>query len=94
LQCSLPIGFSPTAFQKLAHPDGEVATSRAASKAGIPMVLSTYSTSSIEDVVQAGQGAGMYCMQLSVMKSRDANLQILRRAEGKPQQSFHRDTIG
>lgn len=76
-----PLGFSPTAFQRLAHPDGEIATSMAASKAGIPMCLSTYSTTSIEDVVTAGQGAIPYVMQLSVMKSREANLEIIRRAE-------------
>lgn len=79
----MPLGFSPTAFQKMAHPDGEAGTSRAAASAGIPMILSTYSTTSIEDVVKAGQGEGVYCMQLSVMKSRAANLEILKRAEGK-----------
>lgn len=83
LQCAMPLGFSPTAFQKMAHPDGEGGTSRAAASAGIPMILSTYSTTSIEDVVKAGQGQGVYCMQLSVMKSRAANLEILKRAEGK-----------
>jgi (S)-2-hydroxy-acid oxidase len=66
----------------MAHPDGEAGTSRAAAMAGIPMILSTYSTTSIEDVVKAGQGQGSYCMQLSVMKSRAANLEILKRAEG------------
>lgn len=55
----------------------------AASKAGIPMCLSTYSTTSIEDVVAAGQGAIPYVMQLSVMKSREANLEIIRRAESE-----------
>lgn len=83
-QCSMPLGFSPTAFQKLAHPDGELGTSRAASKAGIPMTLSTYSTTSLEDVIAAGSPHNTpYCMQLSVMKSREANLDILRRAESE-----------
>jgi isopentenyl diphosphate isomerase/L-lactate dehydrogenase-like FMN-dependent dehydrogenase len=81
-KCSMPLGFSPTAFQKLAHPDGEIASSRAASKAGLPMTLSTYSNSSLEDVIAAGSSEHTpYIMQLSVMKSRDANLDILRRAE-------------
>ena len=78
----MPLGLSPTAFHRLAHNDGEIATSRAAAKAGIPMALSTYSNTSIEDVAAQGQGhESAYCMQLSVMKSRDANLSILRRAE-------------
>ncbi|KAJ5573334.1 hypothetical protein N7450_010318 [Penicillium hetheringtonii] len=37
-----PFGFSPAALHKLAHPDGELATSRAAAKNGIPMALSSY----------------------------------------------------
>lgn len=80
-QTALPFGFSPSAFQCLAHPDGELATSRAAAKAGIPMTLSTYSTTAVEDVVAQGKG-NPYAMQLSIMKSREANLSIIRRAEG------------
>lgn len=79
----MPLGFSPTAFQKLAHPDGELGTSRAAARGGIPMTLSTYATCSVEDVVKAGDGKVPYCMQLSVMKSREANLDIIRRAESE-----------
>lgn len=82
LQVDLPLGFSPTAFQGLAHPVGERGTSRAAARANIPMTLSTYSTTSIEDVVAAGSG-NPYAMQLSVMKSRGANLEILQRAESE-----------
>lgn len=78
----MPLGFSPTAFQRLAHPDGEMATSRAAAAAGIPMCLSTYANTSVEDVCGAGNG-NPYIMQLSVMRSRDANLAILRRAESE-----------
>ena len=53
-QIALPLGFSPSAMHCLAHPDGEKATSRAAAKMNIPMALSTYSTTSIEDVKQEG----------------------------------------
>jgi isopentenyl diphosphate isomerase/L-lactate dehydrogenase-like FMN-dependent dehydrogenase len=46
------------------------------------MTLSTYSNSSLEDVIAAGSSEHTpYIMQLSVMKSRAANLDILRRAE-------------
>jgi 4-hydroxymandelate oxidase len=38
------------AFQCLAHQDGEVATALAASQAGVGMVLSTFSTKSMEEV--------------------------------------------
>ena len=45
---SMPILIAPTAFHKLAHPDGELATVRAAGKAGTIMVLSSLSTSLVE----------------------------------------------
>ena len=38
---SMPVIVAPTAFHKLAHPDGEVATVRAAGQAGTLMILST-----------------------------------------------------
>ncbi|GAA6006867.1 hypothetical protein JCM10207_009118 [Rhodosporidiobolus poonsookiae] len=77
---SLPFGFSPSAFQKLAHPIGEIGTSRAAAKANTSMTLSTYSSTAVEDVVREGNG-NPYAMQLSMMKSRSANLEIIQRAE-------------
>lgn len=72
----MPLGISPTAMQKLAHDDGEVATSRAAAKMGLPMCLSSYSTSSLEDVrAQA--------MQMCIVKDRNVTLQLLQRAKGQ-----------
>ena len=41
----MPIGISPTALQKLAHPDGECASAKAAEEAGIVFILSSISTS-------------------------------------------------
>ena len=52
----MPILVAPTAFHCLAHPEGEVATARAAGKAGTIMMLSTLSTSSIEDVMSEATG--------------------------------------
>jgi 4-hydroxymandelate oxidase len=48
-----PIGISPMAFMKLAHPDGESAVARAAASRGMVMTLSTMSTTSMEDVIAA-----------------------------------------
>ncbi|KAH8721771.1 hypothetical protein BGZ61DRAFT_571930 [Ilyonectria robusta] len=78
---ALPLGFSPAAMHRLAHPDGELATSRAAAKAGICMGLSSYATESIEDVGAQGLG-NPYVMQVCVVKDRSVTLQILQRAEG------------
>lgn len=53
LGCSaaMPILLSPTAFHKLAHPEGERATARAAAQAGAIMIASMASTVAVEDVV-------------------------------------------
>jgi 4-hydroxymandelate oxidase len=48
-----PILLAPTAMQRLAHPDGELATARAAAAAGTIMTLSTVATRSIEAVAEA-----------------------------------------
>ncbi|KAF4307778.1 putative FMN-dependent dehydrogenase family protein [Botryosphaeria dothidea] len=77
---SFPLGLSPTAMHRLAHPDGELATSRAAAKLNICMGLSSYSTESLENV--GAQGCGNpYIMQMCVLKDRSITLQLLKRAE-------------
>ncbi|PNY10655.1 peroxisomal (S)-2-hydroxy-acid oxidase glo1, partial [Trifolium pratense] len=53
---SMPIMIAPTALQKMAHPEGEFATARAASAADTIMTLSSWATSSIEEVASTGPG--------------------------------------
>jgi (S)-2-hydroxy-acid oxidase len=77
---TFPCGFSPSAMHCLAHPDGELATSRAAAKAGIPMALSSYATKSLEDVIAEG-GENPYMMQMCIVKDRSITTQLLKRAE-------------
>ncbi|KAK1852006.1 fmn-dependent dehydrogenase family protein [Colletotrichum chrysophilum] len=77
---SFPLGFSPAAMHKLAHPDGEAATSRAAAKMNICMALSSYATESMENVAAQGLG-NPYVMQLCVLRDRETTIQILKRAE-------------
>ena len=45
-----PILLAPAAAQKLVHPDGELGTARGAAAAHATMVLSSFSTASLEDV--------------------------------------------
>jgi len=40
-EVALPVLVAPTAFQRLCHPDGELALARAAASAGTVMTLST-----------------------------------------------------
>jgi 4-hydroxymandelate oxidase len=55
LGCALrvPIAVAPMGFQRLAHPDGEGASAAAAAACGAGFALSTYATTSIEDVLRA-----------------------------------------
>ncbi|EPS70764.1 glycolate oxidase, partial [Genlisea aurea] len=76
---SMPIMIAPSAMQKMAHPDGEYATARAASAAGTIMTLSSWATSSVEEV--ASTGGGIRFFQLYVYKDRNVVAQLVRRAE-------------
>lgn len=80
LKVSLPFGFSPAASMKLAHSDGELATSRAAAKYGLCMGLSSYSNYPLEDVAAQGTG-NPYVMQMCVLRDRSLTIQLLERAE-------------
>ncbi|CAN6991459.1 unnamed protein product [Brassica rapa subsp. trilocularis] len=76
---SMPIMVAPTAMQKMAHPEGEYATARAASAAGTIMTLSSWATSSVEEVASTGPGIRFF--QLYVYKNRKVVEQLVRRAE-------------
>ena len=54
---SMPVLLAPLAFQRLAHPDGELATARAAAAAGTVICLSTAATCSPREVAAVGSGA-------------------------------------
>jgi isopentenyl diphosphate isomerase/L-lactate dehydrogenase-like FMN-dependent dehydrogenase len=48
-----PVLLAPIGVQSILHPEGELATARAAAALGVPMVMSTASSYSIEDVAAA-----------------------------------------
>jgi len=54
---ALPILIAPLAMQRMAHPDGELATARAAAAAGTIMCLSTAATAGPAEVAAAAPGA-------------------------------------
>jgi len=76
---SFPVMLAPTAFQKLAHPDGERATARAAAAAGTIMVVSTVASTTLEDVAAASSGPKWF--QLYVYKDRGLARALVERAE-------------
>jgi len=74
-----PILVAPTAFHKLAHPDGELATGRAALKAKTIMTLSSLSTTTIEEVAEATNKT--FWFQLYINKQREYTRDLVARAE-------------
>lgn len=76
----------------MAHPDGEVATSRACAKRNVHMGISTFSNYSAEDIVSAANQTSdaavttptptiSHVMQLYTMKDRALQKRIVQRAE-------------
>ncbi len=74
-----PIMVAPTAFQRMAHPEGEVATARATAAAGTIMTLSTIASASIEEVAQAAPDAPRW-FQLYVYRDRGVTKDLVERA--------------
>src|SRR5688572_11174578 len=66
---SMPLLVAPTAFQRLAHPEGEPAMARASAAAGTLMCLSTMATATPEEVSAAAPGAPRW-FQLYLFRDR------------------------
>jgi 4-hydroxymandelate oxidase len=74
-----PIGVAPWAYQGMAHPEGERATSRGAAATGSLMTVSTSATTSLEDVA-AVLPAGPRWFQLYRLHSPGHTDDLARRA--------------
>ncbi len=74
-----PIIAAPVALLGMAHPDGDAAAARAATAAGSIFVLSTFSTTPVEQVVDAARGPVWF--QLYVYKDRAASAALVNRVE-------------
>jgi len=74
-----PILIAPMAFQCLAHPEGEVATAKAAAKLGSVMVLSTMATKTMEDVASVSNNTPQW-FQLYVHRDRSLTRALVERA--------------
>jgi 4-hydroxymandelate oxidase len=83
-----PVLLAPVAYQRLAHPEGELACARAAVAMRTGMVVSTLSSHPVEAIAQAasaaaaelGRGAPLW-FQLYSQPQREHTLSLLRRAE-------------
>ncbi len=87
LSCSLlgtpmpaPVMLAPVGVQSIVHPEAELASSRAAASQGVPYILSTAASHTIEQVAEAmGEASRWY--QLYWPKDRDLAESFVHRAE-------------
>jgi 4-hydroxymandelate oxidase len=75
----MPLLLAPVAVQRLAHPEGELATARAAAAARTIMALSTMASASIEEVASASDGPKWF--QLYVHRDRNVSRSMVERAQ-------------
>ncbi|KAJ2285629.1 Hydroxyacid oxidase 1, partial [Coemansia sp. RSA 353] len=79
---SSPICIAPTAMQRMAHPEGECATARASVRKDTCMILSSWSTTSIEDVAASTPNShAPKWLQLYIYKDREATKRLIERAQ-------------
>jgi L-lactate dehydrogenase (cytochrome) len=74
-----PIVFAPTGFTRMVHTEGEPAVARVAARMGIPYVLSTMGTTSIERLANAAPGGSKW-FQLYLWRDRQASRDFVARA--------------
>ncbi len=81
---SLPVLVSPTAFHRLAHPEGELATARATAAAGTVLVTGMAATVPVAEVTAAARAVradAPVWFQLYLQPEPEVTLALVRRAE-------------
>jgi 4-hydroxymandelate oxidase len=76
-EVATPIMVAPTALQRGAHPEGEVATARAVAAAGSLMTVSSNSGSTFEDIAATG---AQWWLQVYIRRDRGLTTAMLQRA--------------
>ncbi|XP_077868599.1 2-Hydroxyacid oxidase 2-like [Saccoglossus kowalevskii] len=75
-----PVCIASSAFHRLACSDGEASTAKAAKAMNTCIMLSTYSTTPLEDVAAAGSGV-LKWFQLYIWNPREVSVNLIKRAE-------------
>lgn len=83
---SMPVIVAPTAYHQLAHPEGEIATAKAAAALDTLMCLSTLSTTSLEDTASASSHPKWF--QLYVFRDRAITHDLVQRAHASGYQAI------
>jgi 4-hydroxymandelate oxidase len=74
-----PLFIAPLAYQRLVHPQGELATAEAAEALNITMLTSTLASVPLEDIATAGGQPGWF--QLYFQEDKQHTLSLVQRAE-------------
>ena len=80
IDISLPVIAAPAAAHGLAHVSAEAGTAHGVAIAGTIMSVSTYASSTLEEIARAGRGAPQW-FQLYLSKDETFNRQIIKKAE-------------
>ena len=78
-QFDFPILLAPAAYQKIMHPEGELAAARGAGAAGATLVVSTFATTAIEDIARSATARLWF--QIYVQRDRAFTRDLIQRAE-------------
>ncbi|KAJ5757398.1 uncharacterized protein N7511_006092 [Penicillium nucicola] len=77
-----PIAIAPVGVQKIFHPDGEIATAKAADTEDVTYIMSTAASTSIENVANAnGPGSRWYQLYWPSNDHMDITASLLKRAK-------------
>ncbi|MEU5839504.1 alpha-hydroxy acid oxidase [Streptomyces diacarni] len=74
----MPVAVAPMAYQRLAHPEGELGSARAAGAAGVPFTVPMLSSVAVEELAKVG--ASLW-FQLYWLRDRGLTAELLARAE-------------
>ena len=72
-----PIFIAPTAYHKLVHRDGELATAQGAGRARAPMIVSSFATTRIDEIARVASGPLWF--QLYVQPDREFTRDLVAR---------------
>lgn len=84
---SAPILIAPTAFHQLVDNQGELSTAKAAQSCGIPMVVSSMSNKSLEEIAASSKHQQLW-LQTYIFKNRALTETLIHRAENAGYQAI------
>lgn len=78
----VPIAMAPVGVLRIFNPDGEIAAAKAAAKEQVPYIMSSASSTKIEEVAEAnGDGTRWYQLYWPANEHNDITVSILNRAQ-------------